>query len=220
MHAGPLFPDWPFQGLDSHAFGLIMADCPWDFSLFSEKGGNKSAQKHYRCLPLQTIAAFPVADLAAPDCLLWMWATSPMIDQQLWVMQQWGFEFKTMGFWNKITKNGKQHFGTGYVLRGNAEPYLIGARGQPRTTKSVRSAFDGVVREHSRKPEQAYINAERLLPKVRRVELFSRTNRKGWESWGDEVGKFDAEVSKSIEQKPVSKIGEAPLFGVSAITLA
>lgn len=199
IHPGPLFPNWPFQGLEPGAYHMIMADFPWDFSLFSEKGGNKSAQKHYRCLPLDEIKRFPVADLAAPDCILWMWATSPMIDLQIEVLKHFGFEFKTMGGWNKITKHGKQHFGTGYILRGNGEPYLIGTRGQPRTTKSVRSFFDGTVREHSRKPEEAYRNAERLLPKARRVELFSRTNRRGWESWGDQVGHFPENPSDPVE---------------------
>lgn len=206
IHPGPLFGDWPFKGLDSHTYNLIMADPPWDFSLFSEKGGNKSAQKHYRCLPLDEIKRFPVMDLAAPDCILWLWATSPMIKLQIGVLEHWGFEFKTMGGWNKITKSGKQHFGTGYILRGNGEPYLIGTRGQPRTTKSVRSFFDGVVREHSRKPDVAYRNAERLLPKARRVELFSRTDRKGWEHWGDQVGTWSENPSDPVEKISTAKL--------------
>lgn len=185
---------WPFGSLDPHSYDLMFADPPWDFSLYSEKGGNKSAQKHYRCLPMDEIMAFPVLDLAADNCMLLMYATNPMIPQQIRCMEAWGFTYKTMAVWRKMTTHGKVGFGTGYIVRSSHEPILIGTRGKPQAVaKNVRSIFDGKLREHSRKPEEGYAWAERLMPKARRrVELFSRTNREGWESWGDEVGKFDA----------------------------
>lgn len=182
--------NWQFGDLQPGAYDLIMADPPWDFSNWSGKGERKNAKKHYRCLPLAEIMAFSVADLAAPNCLLWMWATNPMLDQQLACMKAWGFAFKTAGTWVKTTVHGKIAFGTGYIFRSASEPVLIGTRGNPKTTRSTRSVFFGEVREHSRKPEEAIAVAERLMPNARRAEIFSRTNRKGWDSWGDEVGKF------------------------------
>lgn len=197
-HAG--LAKWPFEALDPHAYHLIMADPPWDFSLFSLKGGNKSAQKHYRCLPIEEIMAFPVMDLAAPDCMLMLWSTAPMLAQQMKVIEAWGFTYKTEMIWRKTTPLGKQTFGPGYVVRGSHEPILIATRGHPPfIAKNIRSCFDGVRREHSRKPEEAYAIAERMLPKARKVELFSRTSRPGWESWGDQVGLFDGEPP----EKPV-----------------
>lgn len=186
-----LFPDlWPFGDLPPHSFDLIMADPPWLFDLRSSAGEGKSAQAHYGCMDLAAIKAMPVLDLAAPDCLLWLWATNPMLPQCLDVLCAWGFQFATAGTWVKMTKNGKQHFGPGYIFRGACEPVLIGTRGEPKTTKSVRSAFFGTVREHSRKPEEAYREAEKLMPAARRLELFSRTRRPGWTTWGNEDGKF------------------------------
>ena len=90
-----------------------------------------------------------------------------------------------------MTKNGKQAFGTGYIFRCAGEPYLIGTRGSPKVTRSVRSVIFGNVREHSRKPDEAFEAAEKLMPNARRVELFSRTNRPGWDVWGNEAGKFN-----------------------------
>ena len=191
-HPGPLFPDWPFAGLIFHGYDLIFADPPWAFDLYSEKGEGKSAQKHYRCLPTPEICALPVLDLAAEDCLLLMYATNPMLVDAMQVMAAWGFSFKTMGIWRKITTNGKIGFGTGYILRSSHEPILIGTRGNPRTAKNVRSIFDGKLREHSRKPEEGFVWAEQIMPwATRRLEIFSRQNRPGWISWGDEVGKFE-----------------------------
>lgn len=182
--------NWPFGDLKPNAYSMIMADPPWDFSNWSAKGERKNAKAHYRCLPLEEIKAFPVAELAAPDTLLWMWATNPMLDQQIDTLKAWGFDFKTAGTWVKTTVHGKIAFGTGYIFRSSTEPVLIGTRGNPKTSRSVRSVFFGQTREHSRKPDEAFAAAERMMPAARRVELFSRTDRAGWETWGDEVGKF------------------------------
>lgn len=181
---------WPFGDLEPGSFDLIMADCPHRFELRSEKGESKSAQAHYKTMSLADINALPVCDLASEDCLLWYWGTAPMFPQHLLTIAAWGFTYCTHGVWVKTTKHGKVAFGTGYVLRGAHEPFIIARRGSPRTTKSVRSVIHGQVREHSRKPEEAYREAERLMPSARRLELFSRTDRPGWTSFGDQAGKW------------------------------
>lgn len=184
--------NWPFDQLDAHAYSWIDADCPWDFSLFSVKGGKKSAQKHYKCLPLDEIKAFPVQDLAAPDCVLSLWGTAPMLRQQMSVLDAWGFKYKTEMIWRKVTALGKQTFGPGYIVRGSHEPVLIATRGSPHfVAKNVRSCFDGLRREHSRKPDEFYDLVDRMLPKGRRAKLFSRESRPGWETWGDQEKLFD-----------------------------
>jgi N6-adenosine-specific RNA methylase IME4 len=132
--------------------------------------------------------------LAAPDCLLWLWAVNPQLPQALEVMSAWGFTFKTAGHWTKILPSGKLSFGTGYILRNAGEPFLIGTRGAPRTSKAVRSVILGPPREHSRKPDEAFQAAEALMPDVRRIELFSRQRRDGWATWGDEADKFGVAV--------------------------
>lgn len=186
-----LFPDlWPFGDLQPHSFHFIMADPAWTYRMYSEAGEAKSPQAQYRTMTIDEIKRMPVLDLAAEDSLLWLWTVNPMIPQALQVMAAWGFEFKTAGTWLKTTKHGKINFGTGYILRGSNEPFLIGTRGSPRTAKNVRSGFTGLIREHSRKPEEAYAAAERLMPNANRLDLFSRTTRKGWTAWGDEAGKF------------------------------
>ena len=171
-------------------FGLIMADPPWSYDMRSEKGYAKSPEAHYRTMDLAAIKALPVELLAAPDCLLWLWALGPQLPQAMEVITAWGFTFKTGGHWAKVGTSGKQHFGTGYILRNAGEPFLIATRGAPKTTRATRSVIIAPVREHSRKPDEAFDAASRLMPGVQRLELFSRQNRPGWISWGDETGKF------------------------------
>jgi len=177
-----------------HAYGfdLIMADPPWRFSHRSPKGATaKAAGGQYETMTLAQIKAMPVPLIAAEDCLLWLWATNPMLPQAFDVMKAWGFTFKTAGHWSKKTVTGKQAFGTGYILRCAGEPFLIGTRGRVKTSRSVRSLIEGKVREHSRKPDEAFAAAEKLVPNARRIELFSRQEREGWDTWGHEVGKFE-----------------------------
>lgn len=172
-------------------YDLIMADPNWSFSTWSPKGERKSAKRHYRCSSVEQIAAMRVADLAAPDCLLWLWATNPMLPEAMRVMEAWGFTFKTAGHWAKWNHDtGKLAFGTGYILRCSGEPFLIGTIGKPKTTRAVRSVIMGPRREHSRKPDEAFAAAESLMPDANRIEMFSRQPRARWDTWGDEADKF------------------------------
>lgn len=195
-------------------FGLIMADPPWRFDNFSEAGEGKNPSAHYGCMDLGWIKALPVQWLAASDCLLWLWATNPMLPQAIETLEAWGFTFKTAGTWVKRSKRGKDAFGTGYVLRSSNEPFLIGTIGAPKTTRSTRSTLptydeglqsiasgggwpmgtitiEAAIRAHSQKPEECFAAAEGLMPDAQRIEVFSRTNRPGWSAWGNETGTIE-----------------------------
>lgn len=181
----------PFSDLPLFRYGLIMADPPWHFEVRSQAGIAKSPQAHYACASLADIKALPVGNLAGRDCILWLWATNPMLPQALEVMAAWGFTFTTAGHWVKYNEqSGKLAFGTGYVLRCAGEPFLIGTMGSPRLAKDVRSVIMAPRRQHSRKPEEAFANAERLVPNAFRLELFSRQPRDGWDTWGDQAEHF------------------------------
>jgi N6-adenosine-specific RNA methylase IME4 len=195
-------------------FGLIMADPPWSYEMRSENGYAKAPEAQYSTMPLAAIKTLPVEALAAPDCLLWLWAVNPQLPQAIEVLQAWGFTFKTAGTWLKRSTRGKVNFGTGYILRSSNEPFLIGTRGSPKTTRATRSAvithderfkrtgdwsdiwpngtvtIEASIREHSRKPDEAYRACEELMPNVQRGELFARQQRAGWTVWGNQTDKF------------------------------
>lgn len=184
-------PDFPLP----LSFDLIMADPPWNFSNWSDKGTVKNASNQYACMDLDAIKALPVGQLAAPSCVLWLWATNPMLPEAFDTLKAWGFTYKTAGHWSKKTRHGKQAFGTGYLLRCAGEPFLIGTIGNPKTARNVRSVIEGPIREHSRKPDEAYAAAEQLIPDARRADLFARQSRPGWVSWGNEADKFDGPLT-------------------------
>ena len=182
-----------FETLKPLTYQVIMADPPWSFDNYSRKGEAKNAKRQYACMPTEEICAMPVNQLAGGDCVLWLWATHPMLAPALSVLGAWGFSFATSGVWVKRTKHGKLAFGTGYCLRCASEPFLIGTVGSPQFAKNVRTVLEGPVREHSRKPDEAYAVAERLVPRaLHRADLFSRQVRPGWTAWGNETQKFEA----------------------------
>ena len=175
-------------------YGLIMADPPWLFNLRTKKGEAKSPQAQYDCMSLEAIKEMRISNVAARDCWLWLWAINPMLPQAFEVMEAWGFSFVTAGHWVKRTKHGKLNMGTGYVLRGAGEPFLIGKLGNPEScSRSIRSVIDAPIREHSRKPDAAYEAAEKLAGRhAFRLDLFSREERPGWDRFGNETEKFTA----------------------------
>lgn len=173
---------------------MILADCPWDFQNYSDLGTAKGADPHYKVQPLDWIKSLPVSQLARPDCLLLLWSTGCMMPQCLEVMKAWNFTFKSEIVWRKTTKNGKNRMGTGYRVRTMHEPILVGTIGNPKH-KAFPSVFDGLAREHSRKPDELFTLIDKCAPGLQpRAELFSRQHRPFWDSFGNEEGKFDGAI--------------------------
>lgn len=182
---------WPFGDLTPFRYGAILADPPWQFTMRSPKGYEKSPEAHYATMSEADLACLPVHQLAAPDCMLFMWATWPQMPKAIRLMEAWGFTYKTGAPWLKRTRTGKVCFGTGYILRGATEPFLIGTIGAPSyRSRSVLGLIDAERREHSRKPPEARAMVEKLLPDVWRCELFAREPWPGADVWGNEAGKF------------------------------
>ncbi len=174
-------------------YGVIYADPPWSFRNWSAKGTGRNAVSHYDCLDLAKLAALPIADLAADDCALFLWATDPLLPRAFELIEAWHFEFKTVAFyWVKRNKHGADFFtGLGYWTRANPEICLLATRGNPRRqAKDVRKLVVEPRREHSRKPDCVRDRIERLV-KGPYLELFARETKPGWDAWGNQVALFD-----------------------------
>lgn len=190
----PATATWPFEGLTPLKYGAILADCPWPYEMYSEKGYGKSPEAHYDTMSIDDIKALPVGQLAGGDCMLFMWSTWPHLNRAMEVLTAWGFTYKTGGAWLKLTKSGKQAFGPGYILRTSCEPFLVGTIGRPLIgSRSERNFIAEMRREHSRKPEEMRAKIERLLPRAFCCELFAREAWPGHEVWGNQMDRFTAD---------------------------
>ena len=198
------------QSLQRSNFSIIYADPPWTFQTWSKRGKARSAESHYPCLTLPEIQALPIADIAADNCTLFLWATDPLLPQAIDLIQKWGFNYKTIGFnWVKLNKSSEGFFtGMGYWTRANAELCLLGTRGKPkRKSASVRRLVVAPRREHSRKPDVVADRIVDLMGDLPRIELFARAPRPGWEVWGNETNKWEPNVSRDLEQERKGGMG-------------
>lgn len=185
---------FPFDNLRRSAYEIIYADPPWSFSAWSKKGDGRSAKRHYDCMKLADIKALPVAELAGDNCALFLWVTDPFLDAGMETLKQWGFRYVTKAFtWVKLNPSGEGYFmSTGYYTRANDETCLLGIKGKMRRQDAaVRQLVVEPRREHSRKPDRIADDIIRLFGERPRIELFARTQRPGWDCWGNETSKFE-----------------------------
>lgn len=173
-------------------YDVIYADPPWRYQ---DKKCNGACALHYDTMKIQDIKDLPVKELAAKDCVIFMWITYPMLKEGIELMEAWGFKYKTIGFqWIKLNKkNGQKFFGLGRWTRGNTEACFIGVRGKPsRKSNSVSQIIEEVIGPHSQKPEVVRDKIRELMgAELNYIELFARQHFEGWDCWGNEVGKLD-----------------------------
>lgn len=167
-------------------YGVILADPEWRWEPWSrETGMDRAADNHYSTSPTEVIAARDVPSIAAADCVLFIWATVPMLEDALHVMARWGFQYRTHLIWDK------ELGGTGYWFINQHEILLVGTKGKPVAPAQgtqVRSILREKRGEHSAKPEAVAEMIERLWPNVPKIELNRRgPARPGWDAWGNEA---------------------------------
>lgn len=139
---------------------------------------------------IEDICALPVAEIAAPDCVLFMWVTFPTLPDAFKVLEAWGFTYKTVGFcWVKRNKKTPSWFwGLGHWTRANAELCLLATKGKPkRMSAAVHQIIDSPIEEHSKKPDETRTRIVELVGDLPRIELFARQPTPGWDVWGNEV---------------------------------
>lgn len=178
------------QALPGKRYGVIEADPEWRFEPYSrDTGMDRSADNHYPTSGLDEIKARDVQSIAADDCVLFLWATAPMLPQALEVLTSWGFTYKTHAIWFK--QRAGEGRGTGYWFLGEHELLLVGTRGDvvaPAMGTQFRSVFEAPVGAHSEKPDIALEIIETYFPTLPKIELNRRgPARPGWDAWGNEA---------------------------------
>ena len=182
-------------------YKTIYADPPWAYYVYSKKGRGRCAENHYKTMEIEDIKNLPVKEIAADDCILFLWVTFPCLLEGLEVMESWGFAYKTCGFvWVKRNRKSDGYFtGLGFWTRANAEICLIGTRGHPkRASNSVRQICDARIMEHSRKPDEIRERIVQLCGDVPRIELFAREKTTGWDALGNEIDGMDIRDSLQV----------------------
>lgn len=195
------------RALPANKYGVILADPAWRFESYSrETGADRAADNHYPTSTLEEIKALGVADIADDDCVLFLWATAPMLPEAIEVMAAWGFAYKSQVIWRKAEIGGAEphnqgrldrgHYsaglvlGTGYWFRNAHEILLVGTRGNlpaPAPGEQWPSVIDAAPLRHSEKPIRFHDLIEAYFPNLPKIELNARRARDGWDLWGNEA---------------------------------
>ena len=112
----------PFADL-TPPYSTIVADPPWGYEKRSLPWSHQGKGPSYSLMALDDIKALPVADLAAEDAHLYLWAVLPMLAEAVDVVRAWGFQIDTALTWCKPGP------GLGAGFRGNTEHLLVARRG-------------------------------------------------------------------------------------------
>lgn len=174
----------PAPSFDAPTFRVVYADPPWSYDQ-NRLVGWGMAEDHYPTMSLDDLKAIRVADMALPDSVLFLWATSPMLDDAIDLMRAWGFKYKSSIVWDK----GRPFLGS-YVHISH-ELLLIGTRGScaADVKHTSGSVFSFERSRHSAKPEEFRALIDSMYTFGNRIELFHRGDPpEGWHTWGNEAG--------------------------------
>lgn len=175
--------------LPAGKYAVILADPPWRYD-FIATDAMRAVENQYPTLDADAIACLEdvdgrsVADLAADDAVLFMWATNPKLAEALTVIEGWGFKYTTNLAWVK------DRIGMGYWARQRHELLLVAVRGEmPPPPEHLRrdSVIEAPRRAHSEKPSAVHEYIEAVWPDVPKVELFAREARPGWALFGNQA---------------------------------
>jgi len=169
--------------LPKDKFDVVYADPPWKYDF--SKDFARSIPSHYPAMDLTELCSLGNKIPFADNCVLFLWTTSPKLEQAFEVIRSWGFEYKTNFVWVK------DKIGMGYYCRNKHEILLIATKGNispPTPENRFPSVIIAPRGKHSKKPDIVYKMIEKMYPDRKYLELFARTKRDKWQGWGVEYG--------------------------------
>lgn len=173
-------------------YDLIYADPPWKQS----KGGKKSVRKNSSGKPLD----YPVCSLdeikehlrfatnaSGVNSILFLWTIDKYLFEAQEIAESLGYKLHARMIWDKVTgipaaftvRYGHEYLL--YMYKGKLTPVAKNERGK------IHTVFREKVTKHSKKPEIAYEIIERLYPDLKKLEMYARNTRPGWDCFGNEV---------------------------------
>lgn len=164
---------------------LLLVDPPWKYEF--AQSDNRKVENQYPTMELAELKKLKIGKAMSDDAVMFMWATSPKLEEALELLAAWGLTYKTNMVWVK------DKIGMGYYARQKHELLLVATKGEPPPPHEKRrppSVFTAPRGRHSEKPEVVYEILEAMWPewKDRRREMFARRKRTGWlEPWGNEA---------------------------------
>lgn len=199
------------MNLPTGPFGAVIADPPWQY-----KDSGKATSTLPRTVKADGDLATGVNDLTYPtmstpeicaldvngitddNAVLFLWVTNPFLPDGFQVMRAWGFDYVTCITWGKVKKKRADDFEAsmtvGWWFRSASEHVLFGVKRGAKRPGGWPAIPTLALHErlpHSTKPDFVHEMVEHLLLPTRRLEMFARRQRDGWETWGNQVAAME-----------------------------
>jgi N6-adenosine-specific RNA methylase IME4 len=168
----------PKPKLPDDKYEVIYADPPWNYD---NSGFAQSAASQYPTMSIDDICELRIDKLTVHNSVLFLWATSPLLPDAFKVIEAWGFNYKASMVWVKDRAPGM-----GWWINTKHELLLIACKDINHPAIKLDSVIRASVTIHSKKPAEFYEAIEEMYPESKKIELFARQARKGWEAWGNE----------------------------------
>ncbi len=176
----------------NNRYSILLADPPWKQSKGGKKGvrPNSSGVKlDYQVISLEEITNHlqQATTLTTDNAILFLWTIDKYLVEAQRIAENLGWKLHARMIWNKV--NGipaafTVRYGHEYLLymyRGKLRPVALNERGK------IHTVFTEQVKRHSQKPEISFEIIQRLYPSEKKIELYARSKRDGWDCWGNEV---------------------------------
>ena len=144
----------------------------------------------YQTMTVEEMAEMPVKSIVSKDAVLFMWVTNKYLLKAEKVINAWGFEYVACITWKKKKMGG----GLGGVVRISSEYLLFCRRGNLKAVGNIPESVIEAKRPyvngypcHSKKPEVFAEMIEAIFPEGKKLEMFARNPREGWDVFGNEV---------------------------------
>ena len=175
--------------LPKESYRVWYADPPWHYGnsgVITESDAYGRAARHYPSMTIAELCAMGPEIRARCDdnAVLFLWVTSPLLDECLAVIEAWGVDYKTSFVWDKVGHN------FGHYNSVRHEFLLVCTRGS--CLPDLAKLYDSVISipksdKHSEKPEEFRRMIDELYNWGQRIELFARATAPGWRAWGNEA---------------------------------
>lgn len=173
-------------------YDLIVADPPWK----QARGGKKSVRENSSGRPLD----YPVCSLeeikehlttadalTSDNAVLFLWTIDKYLFEAEKMAKELGYKLHARMIWNKVTGIPSAftvRYGHEYLLymyKGKLVPVATKERGK------IHTVFTEQVKKHSQKPDISFEIINRLYPELKKLEMYARLEREGYDCWGNEV---------------------------------
>ena len=164
-------------------YDIIVVDPPWPIKKIKRKSRPNQVKMDYSVMSIEEIANLQISNLAADNSWCFLWSIQKFLPTSFDILHNWGFKYQRTLTWDK--QNGMCLFG----FHHRTEFVLVGYKGKVKMypkQKAMPTIFaESSWGKHSVKPACFYDMVSKFGD--RRIDIFARKEREGWDVWGDEI---------------------------------